>query len=413
MAGVQYVGVCAVFASSVLQFLKRSRTSLAYLSILIPGLVFAQAQMSTPGSLSVSPGGAANYTIPIQISPGTGGMQPNLALGYNSQGSNGSLGIGWTLAGLSVIHRCAQTIVHDGAPGGINHDANDRFCLDGQRLIVVNGLANGANNAEYRTERETFNRIYSFGVCGSGPCWWRIESRSGQIMQYGNTLDSAMEPAGIAPGGLVMLWALNMVYDRVGNYMTITYSEDNANGEMHPTQIDYTGNSSAVPAVAPYNSVVFDYEARTDVLGSEFIAGAPTRVTTRLKTIRANNGVTEVRRYALGYDAAQTTSLLKSVTECVGATCLPATTFDWQLSTGTTQWAPTATNWGSNLGNLKNFLADFNGDGIKDLLTVETYTFGLSQVGYRTRVSYSSGSGFTAPVIIGANPDVTVGGRKR
>ena len=182
LASVQCVSVCAVVVSSFLEFLKRSRISFAYLSILIPGLVFAQAQMSTPDSFSVSQSGAANYTIPIQISPGTGGMQPSLAPGYNSQGSNGSLGIGWTLAGLSVIHRCVQTIIHDGAPGGINHDANDRFCLDGQRLIVVNGLANGANNAEYRTERETFNRIYSFGVCGSGPCWWRIESRSGQIM---------------------------------------------------------------------------------------------------------------------------------------------------------------------------------------------------------------------------------------
>ena len=79
------------------------------------------------------------------------------------------------------------------------------------------------------------------------------------------------------------------------------------------------------------------------------------------------------------------------------------------MSTGTTQWAPTAANWGSNRGNLKNFLADFNGGGIKDLLTVETYTFGLSQIGYRTWVSYSSGSSFTAPVNIGANPDVTVG----
>ena len=124
--------------------------------------------MSTPGSLSVSPGGAANYTIPIQISPGTGGMQPSLALGYNSQGSNGSLGIGWTLAGLSVIHRCAQTIVHDGAPGGINHDANDRYCLDGQRLIVVNGLANGANNAEYRTERETLIVFTRLGYVVAG-----------------------------------------------------------------------------------------------------------------------------------------------------------------------------------------------------------------------------------------------------
>ena len=63
MAGVQYVGVCAVFASSILQFLKRSRTSLTYLSILIPGLVFAQAQMSTPDSFAVSPSGAATYAI--------------------------------------------------------------------------------------------------------------------------------------------------------------------------------------------------------------------------------------------------------------------------------------------------------------------------------------------------------------
>ena len=74
MASVQCVSVCAVVVSYVRQFFKRFRTSLAHLSILIPGLVFAQAQMATPGSFAVSPGGAANYTIPIQISPGTGGM---------------------------------------------------------------------------------------------------------------------------------------------------------------------------------------------------------------------------------------------------------------------------------------------------------------------------------------------------
>ena len=63
MADVHCVDVCAVFASSVCQFLKRSRPFLAYLSILIPGLVFAQAQMSTPDSFAVSPSGAATYAI--------------------------------------------------------------------------------------------------------------------------------------------------------------------------------------------------------------------------------------------------------------------------------------------------------------------------------------------------------------
>lgn len=59
MACVHCVGVRAVFGSSDRQFLKRARTSLAYLSILIPSLVFAQAQMSTPGSFAVSSSGTA------------------------------------------------------------------------------------------------------------------------------------------------------------------------------------------------------------------------------------------------------------------------------------------------------------------------------------------------------------------
>ena len=186
------------------------------------------------------------------------------------------------------------------------------------------------------------------------------------------------------------MWALNKAYDRAGNYLTVTYAEDNANGEMHPTRIDYTGNASAVPAVAPYKSVTFDYEARTDVLGPQYVAGAPTKVSSRLKTIHAYNGATEVRSYLLSYDAAQTTSLLKSATECVGATCLPATTFDWQLSTGTTQWAPTSTTWGTVGGNFKNFLADFNGDGIKDLLVIRKIDNGFGLISYPAQVSYSN-----------------------
>ena len=55
------------------------------------------------GQESVSSSGAAIYNIPIDVPPGINGMVPHLNLTYNSQSSNGTLGIGWNLAGLSMI----------------------------------------------------------------------------------------------------------------------------------------------------------------------------------------------------------------------------------------------------------------------------------------------------------------------
>ena len=151
--------------------------------LLLPILAFGQAQMSTPGSFSVSPMGAATYSIPIQVPPGTAGMQPNLSLNYNSQAGQGIAGIGWSLGGLSSITRCHRTIAQDGASSAITLTNADAFCLDGQRLMAVNG-AYGAAGTEYRTEIESFSRIISSGTLGDGPYSFNVETKSGQIMNY-------------------------------------------------------------------------------------------------------------------------------------------------------------------------------------------------------------------------------------
>jgi hypothetical protein len=116
--------------------------------------------MAVPGEASVSETGAARYTIPIAVPPGTAGMAPSLSLAYNSQAGNGLVGMGFSLEGLAAIGRCPRTIATDGVRGSVNYDANDRFCLDGQRLIAISGTY-GANGAEYRTEIESFTKVIS------------------------------------------------------------------------------------------------------------------------------------------------------------------------------------------------------------------------------------------------------------
>ena len=297
--------------------------------------------MSTPGAFAVSPSGAATYTIPIQVPPGTAGMQPSLALSYNSQAGNGLAGMGWSLSGFSAIHRCPATIVQgDGFMGGINYDTNDRFCLDGERLIVVNGFADGASGAEYRTEHESFSRVKSFGACGGGPCNWTVEAKSGQIIEFGNTEDSrvqaATQPRGIARSEIRM-WALNKVSDRAGNYLSVTYYEDQFNGIHVPVWIAYSGNTNT--GQVPYAAVQPVWQARPDI-DTAYEAGSQIQTVHRLShinTFTSPGAATFVKMYYLTYEAALSPSTnrsrLQSVKECADAArtnCLEPTTFTWQ-----------------------------------------------------------------------------------
>ncbi|RJQ47777.1 MAG: hypothetical protein C4528_04055, partial [Gammaproteobacteria bacterium] len=212
--------------------------------------------------------------------------------------------------------------MQDGFRGGINYDANDKYCLDGQRLIAVSG-AYGANGTEYRTERESFTKIISYGTQGTGPSYFKAWAKSGQIIEYGNTTDSKIEAQGKTE---VRLWAVNKIEDRVGNYLTVTYTEDNPNGDYYPTRIDYTGNSNA--GLTPYNSVQFQYQIRPDITPL-YEAGSLIQTTVRLTNVKTYTGTTLVKDYRLAYDqsAATQRSRLTSITECAGdGVCLLGTT---------------------------------------------------------------------------------------
>jgi hypothetical protein len=345
-------------------------------SAIAASLVWAQsALMTLPGSFEVTEAGASGYTIPIAVPPGTAGVEPKLSLVYRSQGVNGLLGVGWSLSGLSEISRCPRTIAQDGTRGSVNYNTDDRFCLDGQRLIVVSGTYGAAASA-YRTELETFAEIKaSTAMAGTGPASFTVRTKSGLIMEYGSTADSRVEAVGKPEA---RSWALAKVSDRHGNAMTITYTEEG--GAARPARIDYTTNPGASVTVAA-TSVRFTYEARTDVAtaGDKRLA----RVTTY------HHGPPEVAvsdyRVTYAYGPVTSRSRITQVTRCDGlggtAKCVPATTFSYS---DTAQWPAPLTDFGLRIAasafngasqaqwvddvTYPRLMADANGDGRADIV---------------------------------------------
>jgi hypothetical protein len=371
----------------------------------LSALPFAQAQTTvagfTPGSYRVTESGAAEYRIPIRVPPGIAGTEPKLALVYNSQAGNGLLGIGWSLEGLSAITRCPRTVAQDGTRGAVSYDANDRFCLDGQRLMLIAGSPYGAAGSEYRTERDSFSKItasattiaYPSPLSGVMPESFVVKTKAGHTMEYGATSDSRIEIQDPTKP-TVRIWALSKVSDSKGNYFTATYTEDRPNGDFYPSRIDYSGNGGT--GGATFASVRFVYETRPDK-PPFYVAGSMIKSMQRLKSVQTYSGATLVFEYQLTYGASPSTQLsrLVSLTSCSSGVCLPATSFAWQdpdsvefqpyvySALASTDWS----GWTSETG-------DFNGDGRTDLMT-----YYVGTAGWQVYVALSNGDGTFAPYV--------------
>ncbi len=98
------------------------------------------------------------------------------------------MGVGWSVAGLSSNSRCPTDLYYDGDPAnggvgvdGVDYDANDKFCLNGERLVAVNGTY-GADGTEYRNSFEEFSKTVSYGQAGGGPARFKVWKKNGDMI---------------------------------------------------------------------------------------------------------------------------------------------------------------------------------------------------------------------------------------
>ena len=342
-----------------------------------------------PGEFRVSSAGQATYKIPLWVPPGRNGIAPDLALNYDSSAGNGYLGMGWSLAGLSSVQRCPTTIAQDGQPDGITYSPSDRFCLDGNRLVLANdGQAYGGDGTEYRTEMETFAQVRSYGSANGEPSRFEVRTKDGRILTYDIRVGGADPRPDTTLTGVALKirnyiledrgaartqrWLLSKVEDRFHNALRITYT-DPAMGktgslrgtstavretisvavgstisEYYPDRIEYTAHDELVSE----RYIKFDFKYRREYLGG-FRDGVLYDRTRLLSQVTAYARGQIAAQYRLAYeeppygeddlvdpDLGHERTRLRSITQCARAVatdpqshlvCKRPTTFSYDM----------------------------------------------------------------------------------
>ena len=330
-----------------------------------PNNIYGGANSGIVGKLAdefeVTPSGQASYEIPISTVPSTGGMAPQLAVVYNSSLKEGLLGTGFDLSGLSVINRAPSNLHTDGIAGFVNFTSRDKYMLDGQRLIYLKQV--NSSTYEYRTENNNFSKIVANGTDVGNPSSFSVYTKSGLIYEYVANISQLKSIS----NGKVLFWLLRKVRDTKGNYYTISYDRDDANGEYWPIRMDYTGNDNVSPKLTPYASVRFDYTYNS-YPSTTYIFGEKVKRSRILSRINIYSGETRVKYYQMSYQTYNKKTQLTDVTEYASdGTKINPTKFAWHNST---DFKTTNVNYNTSsyISKAKLAVGDFNGDGKADFL---------------------------------------------
>jgi len=284
-----------------------------------------------PGEPSVSPTGEAQYEIPLKVPPGREGIQPVLALAYRSGGGNGMAGVGWSVTGAySAITRCPQTHASEGATDGVDWDATDSYCLDGDKLVRT-GFDAADSAVVFRFENDRFSRVKAYVPANdpdAEPTSFQIWSRDGRVSFYEAKSGPRIFLGQLDWSPVNALWVLVKVRDTTGNSMLVSHEDDSLDTasddpaqhavELYPSHIQYTASATSLPL----RSVRFIYEDRAGFdQAMRYGAGVRQQKRRRLKRIEMwappapNAGPALAWQYELTYTLSDSTfrSLLTSV----------------------------------------------------------------------------------------------------
>ena len=210
---------------------------------------------------SPSQSGAAELNYPFDIPAGRNGMQPSIALTYNSDGGNGWLGEGWDIPipAITIDTRW-------GAPRYDGDKESETYMYKGEQLVAKD-IKNNFILMPHRTSlwsdrlgdgtqffprvNEAFDSIVRHGKTPS-TYWWEVFDRNGVIHRYGHyeTLDNDTNQSILRDNkGNIAKWCLAESEDAYGNMVRYLYDTVQCSGiegslvkgrQIYPSEIHYT-----------------------------------------------------------------------------------------------------------------------------------------------------------------------------
>ena len=333
---------------------------------LLPQFVSAAVLVGkTEGAFSVSPTGAATYTIPIKVQNGLSDFSPSISLTYSSLSGNGIAGMGFSISGLSAISIVPRSVYFDGQAEAIYTGEDNAFALDGQRLLLKEGQ-NGQIGATYRTENEQYNLISITDSLNGTPATFQVKATNGTTYRYGSTTGRHT-----LSNGEAYQWALDYAEDVLGNYIQYNYSQE---GVLYPTSISYGRNTHGTAGVDC--TVSFTYESRPDSV-PVYMHGEQHYLKKRLKSIVCKYNGNTYRTYTLNY-TEDIFSHLSSVTETgTSSATLPPTTFEWDVpELNLLDYDCQMEKEDEYYDNKHYFAGDLDGDGISELISMKSIKIG-------------------------------------
>src|SRR3989344_784759 len=263
--------------------------------------------------------GALTQRLPLVVPPGRNGLDPDLALQYNSQRAEDDIvGYGWNIS-IPYIER-------------VNKKGSERLYTDNYFTSSLGGdLATTSlatsTPVEYRHKVED-GSFLKYAYSNNA---WVAYDKNGTKYTFGTTTQARQFD--VASSTQIYRWMIEEIRDTNNNFIRFEYTKDS--NQIYPYKIYYTGYNSTDGIFL----VEFTKSARPDAYVS-YKAGFEVETAYRITEVKTSVNGQWVRKYTLSYTSGNNgnRSLLQSVQETgrdenAVELPLPAITFEYASST--------------------------------------------------------------------------------